>query len=192
MARKRDYKAEYARRIARALQKGLSRSQARGHARAKEAVHRKVSRPSADQKKLEGAVKALRRGKNQKAAAKAARISVERLRRFIYENNLATRQGARWVMTDGRPRRVPTICRGQFRTVIVPDFSGASLAGKYHNAVGHFIRSNDIEVIEAFDGLGLTDLKGRFYEFETDPNELHRYASADNPAFHEIYQIVSE
>ncbi len=95
-------------------------------------------------------------------------------------------------MTDDRPRRVPTIYRGQFRTLVVPGFAGASLAGKYHNAVGHFIRSNDIDVIEAFDGLGLTDLKGRFYEFETDPNELHRYASADNPAFHEIYQIVSE
>jgi len=94
-------------------------------------------------------------------------------------------------MTDDRPRRVPTIHRGEFRTVTVPGFAGASLAGLYHNAVGHFVRSNDLSAIEPFEGEGLTDVKGRFFEFETDPNALHRYAAMDNPAFHEIYQIIS-
>ena len=191
MARKRNHKTEYARRIERGLKHGLSRSQARGHARAKEASLRNRPKPTTDQKKLEKAVKALRAGKSQKAAARTSRVSVERLRRFIYDNKLATRQGSRWVMTDDRPRRVPTIYSGQFRTLIVPTFAEASLAGKYHNAVGHFVRSNDLDAIEPFEGLGLTDLKGRFFEFETDPNELHRYASADNPAFHEVYLIVS-
>lgn len=191
MPKQRDYQAEYARRIQRGLTKGLSRSQARGHAKAKEAPLRSRSKPLADKKRVEKAVKALRDGKSQKAAAKGARISVERLRRFIYDNKLATRQGSRWVMTDNRPRRVPTIHRGQFRTVVVPTFAQASLAGKYHNAVGHFVRSNELDVLEPFEGQGLTDMKGRFFEFETDPNEIHRYASADNPAFHEIYQIIS-
>jgi len=191
MARKRDYKAEYARRLQRGLKKGLSRSQARGHARAKESAVRQRKAKAGEVKKIERAVKALRSGKSQKAAAKTGGISVERLRRFIYENKLATRQGSRWVMTDDRPRRVPTIYKGQFRTVIVPGFAGASLAGQYHNAVGHFVRSNDLSVIEPFEGEGLTDVKGRFFEFETDPNALHRYAAMDTPAFHEIYQIVS-
>ncbi len=191
MARKRDYKAEYARRIQRGLKQGLSRAQARGHARAKEAPLRKRGKKTPEEKKLEKAVKALRSGKSQKASAKAGGVSVERLRRHIYANKLAKREGSRWVMTDDRPRRVPTIYKGEFRTVTVPGFAGASLAGLYHNAVGHFVRSNDLSAIEPFEGEGLTDVKGRFFPFETDPNALHRYAAMDNPAFHEIYQIIS-
>lgn len=192
MARKRNYKAEYARRMARGLAKGLSRSQARGHARAAERPPRGRKAKPDEAKKIERAVKALRAGKSQKAAAKAGRISVERLRRFIYENNIAKREGSRWVMTDDRPRRVLTIHNGQPRAVIVPGFAGASLAGKYNSAVGHFVRSNDIDVILPFEGEGLTDVKGRFHPFETDPNALHRYAAMDNPAFHEIYKIISD
>jgi len=191
MARKRDYKAEYARRIARGKKLGLSRSQARGHPRRKEQRLRKRTARSLTAKQLETAVKALRAGKSQKAAAKSARVSVERLRRFIYENNIAKREGSRWVIVDNRPRRVPTIHRGQQRAITVPGFAPASLAGQYHNAVGHFVRTNDYDLIEPFEGQGLTDLNGRFLEFETDPNELHRYAAMDNPAFHEIYKITS-
>lgn len=191
MARKRDFKAEYARRIRRGENQGLSRSQARGHARGKEATVRKRKTEAGAEKKIERAVKAMRSGKSQKASAKVGGISVERLRRFIYENRLATRDGSRWVMTDDRPRRVPTIHNGRFRTVTVPGFAGASMAGRYHNAVGHFVRSNDLSVLEPFEGEGLTDVKGHFLEFETDPNALHRYAAMDTPAFHEIYQIVS-
>lgn len=191
MASKRDYKAEYARRIQRGIKRGLSRSQARGHPTRKEPQLRKPKTRPLTEKQLETAVKALRVGKSQKAAAKAARVSVERLRRFIYENNIAKREGSRWVMVDNRPRRVPTIYRGQFKAVTVQGFAEASLAGQYHNAVGHFVRTNEIDLIEPFEGQGLTDLKGRFFEFETDPNELHRYAAMDNPAFHEIYKITS-
>ncbi len=192
MARKRDYKAEYARRIKRGLAKGLSRSQSRGHARAKEVAAKSRKPKTSEAKKIERAVKSLRAGKSQKASAKVAGISVERLRRFIYENKIAKREGSRWVMTDDRPRRVLTIHNGQPRTVIVPGFAGASLAGKYNSAVGHFVRSNDIDAILPFEGEGLTDVKGRFFEFETDPNALHRYAAMDNPAFHEIYKIISD
>jgi len=191
MARKRDYKAEYARRIRRGLAKGLARSQARGHARASEPAVRKRKVKAGEEKKIERAVKALRSGKSQKASAKAGGISVERLRRFIYENKVAKRDGSRWVMTDDRPRRVLTIHKGRPRAVIVSGFSEVSLAGKYNASVGHFVRSNDLSAIEPFEGEGLTDTKGRFFPFETDPNALHRYAAMDTPAFHEIYQIIS-
>ena len=191
MERKRDYKAEYARRIRKGLKHGLSRSQARGHARAKEPLVRKPKAKAGEAKRIEKAVKALRSGKSQKAAAKIGGISAEKLRRFTYANKIASRKGSKWVMTDQRPRRVPTIYKGQPRNVIVIGFAEASLAGLYHNAVGQFVRSNDLSIIEAFGGQGLTDHKGRFFPFETDPNALHRYAAMDTPAFHEIYQIIS-
>ena len=68
--RKRDYKAEYRRRIERGLKKGLSHSQARGHPKAGEAlVSTGLKTPESDAK-LEAAVKRLREGNSQSAAAK--------------------------------------------------------------------------------------------------------------------------
>lgn len=64
-------------------------------------------------------------------------------------------------------------------------------AGAYWDAQGRFVRSNDISLLRPFEGKGVTDIKGRFRPFETDPNELHRIASMDAPAFHEIYEIVA-
>ena len=54
-----------------------------------------------------------------------------------------------------------------------------------------FVRTNEVEYIQPFMGDGLTDTKGRFLPFETEPNELHRIAAMDTPPFHEIYQIIS-
>lgn len=189
--KRRDYKAEYARRIELGRSRNLSVAQSRGHPAKGEKPVRTRKAPAALAKRFAKAVRALRAGKSQRASAKTAGISVERFRRHIYANNIAKRDGSRWVMVDNRPRRVPIIRDGETKAVTVQGFDEASKAGKYHAAVGHFVRTNDYDAIEPFEGEGLTDRKGRFHPFETDPNELHRYASADNPAFHEIYQIIS-
>ena len=191
MARKRDYKAEYQRRIARGLASGLSRSQARGHPKAGETLVRTGLKTPEPDASLEAAVKLLREGKSQAAASKAVGVSSNRLRRFTYGHKLAERVGREWVITDERPRRVRTLTRGQVKTVTVPDFDEASKAGSYWNAAGQFVRTNEVEHIQPFMGDGLTDTKGRFLPFETEPNELHRIAAMDMPPFHEIYQIIS-
>lgn len=190
MARKRDYKAEYRRRIERGLSKGLSRSQARGHPAITETSASGVQAPNLDDQ-LEAALKAMRRGATQKAAAQSAGVSAERLRRFICGRQLAVRSGATWVLTDDCPRRVAIISRGQTRSVTVASFADAQKAGEYFHAAGEFLRSNDPIWLERFEGDGLTDIRGTFFPFETDPNALYRHAAADAPAFHEIYQIVS-
>ena len=153
-----------------------------------QAPAQKCPKPDA---KLEEAVKLLREGNSQRAASKAVGISADRLRRFTYEHNLATRIGRKWVMTDERPRRVPTLTQGQFKEVTVPGFDEASRAGSYWNDAGWFIRTNELEYLLPYIGEGLTDVKGRFIPFETDPNELHRIAATDTPPFHEIYRIIS-
>ena len=189
---KRDYKVEYRRRIASGLAKGLSRPQARGHPKAGEALAStglKVPEPDA---KLEAAVKRLREGKSQKAAAGSVGVSADRLRRFTYGHKLVQRVGHAWVMTDPRPRRVPTLTDGEVKNVTVPGFDEASKAGAYWSDVGQFVRTNEIEYIQPYIGDGLTNSKGRFVPFETDPNELHRIAAMDTPPFHEIYQIISD
>ena len=190
MARKRDYKAEYERRIARGLKRGLSRSQARGHPAISEPSVSGSQPPKPDDQ-LEAALRELRSGSSQRAAAQSAGVSSEKFRRFIYGHGLAERTGLRWTLTDERPRRVATIYRGETKSVTVPSFSEAHKAGEYFHAAGQFIRSNDIRYLEPFDGDGLTDVRGRFFPFETDPNALYRHAAQDAPVFHEIYQIVS-
>src|SRR6056297_4126749 len=114
MARKRDYKAEYRRRIERGLARGLNRSQARGHpARAEASASGTRTVEPTDE--LEAALKSLRRGSTQKAAASRAGVSVERFRRFLYVNGLAEREGRAWTITDDRPRRVQVIHPGESR-----------------------------------------------------------------------------
>lgn len=209
--KKRDYKAEYEQRIKRGLSKGLTKSQARGHPRAGEAAAaaaaaaagaaaattksrrkakpKKPSSPLHDDPRLEEGFRALRRGASLQKAAKNAGVSRERLRRFIGENDLADWRKRKWNVTDKRARKVPIISRGRITDVVVPNLKEATRAGEFWDAQGQFIRTNDRSFIAPFEGKGVTDIKGKFHAFETDPNELHRIASMEGPVFHEIYQI---
>jgi hypothetical protein len=194
MARQRDYQAEYARRIARGTARGLSRSQARGHPKGSEApasiaASAPKPRPKADPA-LEAAILAMNRGGSLTQAARDARVSPERLRRHLISKSLAFKQGTRWALADNRPRRVPMIKGSGTNAIIVPGFDEASRVGRHHNAIGQFLRSQDLSALEPFQGQGVTDIAGRFHPFETNPNALIRYALKDEPEFHEIYQII--
>lgn len=194
MARTRDYSFEYARRIARGTAKGLTRSQARGHPRATERPARAgpaASAPSNADAKVNAAIRLMHGGASLTAAAAEARVSPERLRRFIATNSIARREGRAWVMTDSRPRYVPHIAGSRTRRLTVPDFEEASKAGRYFNALGRFANTADVDLLAPFIGDGLTDSDGEFHPFETDPIDLFRFFAKDEPAFHEIYQIIA-
>jgi hypothetical protein len=86
---------------------------------------------------------------------------------------------------------VPVITRGRIQTITVSGYEPARLAGAHQSAVGEFVRTNDISVLEPFVGQSVRAANGRKYLLETDPNELHRIAALDSPPFHEIYDITS-
>ncbi|MFC7291190.1 hypothetical protein [Hirschia litorea] len=191
MARKRDYKAEYERRLERGRKKGLSRSQARGHPKKGEPLASSPQvKPKSDEK-IEAALRHMQLGMSMTTAARTEQLSSKRLSQFIHAHGIAKWQNRKWIMKDSRPRRVPHIKGSYATTVTVPDFANASRAGQYHNAVGRFVNTGDLSFIEPFEGDSIIDTKGRSHPFETDPNNLFRYAMKDEPPFHEIYQIVS-
>jgi hypothetical protein len=189
VSKERDYAAEYQRRIKRGLAKGQTRSQARGHATAEATTSKPTSLKS--DARLEIAVRAMNTGAPLSWAAKAARVSPERLRRFIKLNDLGARQGRAWVMRDSRARRVPMIAGSNSSTIAVPGFEEASLVARFDHAVRRALETGDFEPVFAFEGRGVRDLKGKLHPFETNPNALYRYAMRDEPEFHEIYQIVA-
>lgn len=185
----RNYQAEYTRRIANAIAKGHSRSQARGHARAGEKPSRGPPRPIEDYR-LQIAFRVLRQEKNFEAAAKAARISPERLRRHAVERALIEKSGRSWRPRADLPRKLKIFSQGKSQTVIVPDMAAASLAGQYMSAVGQFLRTNDTTPLAPFIGKSVRDIAGKKYPLETNPNTLYRLSTSGEPTFEHIYRIV--
>ena len=189
--KQRDYAAEYARRIARWLAKGLSRSQARGHPKPGEgALIVRKRRVPLDDERLQRALRVLRQDRNLSAAAKAARISPERLRQVAASKGAITKQKRRWVVNPALPRRMPIYSQGRQIAVTVGGLSSASLIGRYMSAVGNLFKSNDRKWLQPFIGQSVADISGKAYPFETNPNALYRLASTGGDSFEQVYRIV--
>jgi hypothetical protein len=185
----RNHKAEYQRRVERGKARGLSRAQARGHARAFETpVRTKPVKPNVDAE-MEQIRKAIAKGGSLSQAAKLHGVSKERARRYIAAHGIAKFEGGVWVVTDARPRQVPVASNGE-QKLIVASPEEASKAASYANAAKVFVNTNDPAVLEEWRGKSIKDIRGKRHKLETDPNELHRLAAADDPAFHEVYRIV--
>ena len=188
MARQRDFRSEYQRRIANAAKRGLTRSQARGHARSSEAPLR--AKPIAGDEKLEAALRLLRETGRQGAAAKRAGVAPERFRRFLRHNGLAARTGREWKISDNRPRRMTVMTDGESKELSLDGFDQASLNGAHLAAVGSFISSQDIDLLQPFEGRSVRDVHGKLHPLETNPNRLHRIAAQGEDVFHEIYRLI--
>ncbi len=189
--RTRNFAAEYARRIANATARGLSRSQARGHPKPAESSIRtgRGGRPIEDTR-VQLALKSLRQEKSLSAAAREARISTERLRRYALEKNLIEKQGRRWSVRHDLPRRMLLYSRGQAISIVVGDFASASKVGRYMAAVGKFLTNNDPSGLAEFAGQSVRDVSGAAHVFETRPNALYRITSSTDQTFEQIYRIV--
>jgi hypothetical protein len=191
MRSQRNYVAEYARRVARAVAKGISRSQARGHPKPTEsAINSKLAPRPIEDDRLQLAFKVLRQEKSLSAAARAAKISPERLRHYATERDIIERQGRRWIVRHQLPRRMLLFSDGRAVQVVVGDFASASKIGRFMSAVSVFLRTNSPAGLRGFEGVSVTDLSGKTHSFETRPNALYRLASAHDQSFEHIYRIV--
>jgi hypothetical protein len=188
---RRNYVAEYARRIARGAAKGVSRSQARGHPKPKEAaVSPKRSPKPIEDERLQLAFKVLRQEKSLSAAARAAKVSAERLRHYAAQRDLIERQGRRWAVRHELPRRMLLFSDGRALQIVVGDFDKASKIGRFMSAVGEFLRTNNPAGLREFEHVSVADVTGQVHPFETRPNALYRLISAHDQSFEHIYRIV--
>ena len=184
--RKRDYRAEYRRRLERGAERGITRSQARGHARNGETPA--SGKNASPDKRLRAAVRRFLKTGHLEASAKTEHVSAERLRRELYAQRHAERDGRR-LRRLRREMDVPT--RGRIRTLKL-GFPAASRAGEFLNVVQAFRRepATTQPLLAVFHGQGVTDLSGKFHPFETDPNTLYELALHEGGPFEHVYRLV--
>jgi hypothetical protein len=177
--------------IARGSVQGFSRSQARGHPKAAEAVigAKGAAKPLEDDR-LQLALKVLRQEKSLTAAAREAKVSPERLRRYATDKSIIERRGRRWIVRRELPRRMLLFSDGKTLQVVVGDFASASKVGRFMSAVSDFLRTNNPAGLRPFEGASVADISGKIHPFETRPNALYRLASAHDQSFEHIYRIV--
>lgn len=157
MRKPRNHKAEYARRIARGSARGLSRSQARGHPKVAETPVWSARR-SLEDARIQIALRTLRQERTFAAAAKAAKVSPERLRKYAIERGLIEKAGRRW-----RPRADLPRSEAKSLPITVGNIQTASAVGRFMAAVGRFLDTNDRSVLTPFIGQSVRDINGREY-----------------------------
>ena len=188
--RTRNHRLDYKKRIARGRARGLSLSQSRGHARAGE--RKKPKKRNVDPNAaLERALERMKNGESQKSAAKAQRVSVEQLRRYLKENTRAKRRGNKWVIIDRRPVSMVIVSRGKFISIDVP-YRSKGKVGRFWNAVNSFLETNDRIFLKPYENDGIRDANGKFHPWETDPNTLRKLDSIGELSFVDIYANVAQ
>jgi len=186
--RVRNHRAEYQARIARGLAVGKSRSAARGHASA--ADRPKPAGPIDLNSPLERALKLMKQGASQKAAAKAEGVSTEKLRIYRLQNTTSKLQGRTWAIFDLRPQAYRFANKGKLTAVTLARDEGSEV-GNYWHAVKKFLKTNNAEHLRPYVGRGVRDVNGRFHQFEAGPNTLRRMESMGELNFIDIYAATT-
>lgn len=139
--------------------------------------------------RLQQALTTLRDTKDLRSAAKAARTTPIKFKREAISRKLIKRRGNAWFVSRDLHREMSIFSEGRTISIKLRTRS-AQLAGKYMSAVGAFLRSNNIRILDQFIDRGVKDIAGKRHVFETNPNTLYRLASSTDDAFEQIYRIV--
>lgn len=157
--------------------------QAKAKARIKPGkVSRNTRKPYISDARLERGLRVLSETKNINTAARSVRTSMERFKRAALRKGTIRKQGLQWIVARRLPRKMPIFSGGRQLAITVNNKS-ASLIGRHNSAVAQFLRSNDPKYLAEFKGRSVKDVRGKIYEFETDPNSLYRLSSAGGEPF---------
>lgn len=140
--------------------------------------------------KLQQALRVLKDSGNISVAAKAIGISTGRLKREALKKRVIKKRGKSWIVNRNLQRQMLIYSDGKQLTVTLPSQRSARNVGKYMSAVGAFVRSNNIRLLDDFIDRGFTDVAGKRHVYETRPNFLYRLTSSRDEAFEDVYRIV--
>ena len=188
--RKRNYKQEYRRRKARGKQLGISLAAARGHARAGERT-RPAEIATNPRGPEQSGLKMMKHGASLKTAARANRISEERLRRYLRENTDAYRLGKVWKIIDLRRFHLPIYSRGQIVPIWLSD-AEATKAGEYLSAVGRFLPTGDASVLSLLPATEFETPRATFTRSRRGRTKVYQLDTAGELSVPEIYKFKDE
>jgi hypothetical protein len=110
----------------------------------------------------------LRQEQNYAKAARTAKLSPERLRKYAIERGLIEKHGRRWQTRADLPRRMLIFSIGKSLAVTVADFPSASLVGRYMAAVRRFLETNDPTFLASFVGQSVRDTRAKSIRWRRD------------------------
>lgn len=140
--------------------------------------------------RLQRALTILRDRKDIAAAARSAGTSVAKFKREVLKRKIIKKRGKNWIVSRDLHRQLLIYSDGKQVRVTLSGQRSARNAGKYMSAVGAFLRSNNIRILDQFIGRAVKDVAGKRHVFETNPNSLYRLASSTDEAFEAVYRIV--
>jgi hypothetical protein len=143
-----------------------------------------------NEKRLQRGLRVLQELKDLFSAAQAAGVSPKEFAKAALAKGAIRKQGNRWIVRGGLPRRMLLFSGGREVAITVRGIKAASLIGGFMGAVGRFARNNDPEVLSPFVGRSVKDIAGKSHVFETNPNALYRLLSAGDQPFEQIYKII--
>lgn len=149
----------------------------------------KRKRNTISDSRLQNGLVTLRASGDLGSAAKAARISQSKFKREALKRKLIKKRGKSWIVSRDLHRQMLIYSEAKQAPIKLRTGS-ARLAGKYMSAVGAFLRSNNIRILDEFIDRDVKDISGKRHVFETNPNTLYRLTSSTDEAFEHIYRIV--
>lgn len=132
----------------------------------------------------------LRETKDIAKASRAAKATPQRFKREALKRKVIKKRGKIWIVSRDLRRQMLIYSDGRQFTVTLPSQRSARNVGKYMSAVGAFVRSNNIRLLDDFIDRGVADVAGKRHVFETNPNTLYRLTSSRDEAFEDVYRIV--
>ena len=89
---------------------------------------------------------------------------------------------------DVVPRMMLINENGQEKSVEVKNSRTASVIGRYHNAIKHFLNTGDRTKLKQFRNKKIKDSGGKIHRFETDTEKIIKINQRiEEPEFYEVY-----
>lgn len=149
----------------------------------------KSTRKTIGDERLQTGLTALNQSGSILVAAKAARTTAKKFKRAALKKKAIKKRGKLWIVSRDLFREMLIYSDSKQITVKLR-LRSARQAGKYMSAVGAFLRSNNIRILDEFIDRGVKDIAGKRHVFETNPNVLYQLASSTDEAFEAVYRIV--